>query len=176
MPDSVTGQTTPAASSGTADAGAALNKAKAAFDQYRQKMSGAPGLGGSPAMGPFPVFPPPGAGMAPGSPWPFAGASPGAPAAAPLAEGVGQLLRLGVAFATTALASGLQLMQGFSGVAHGSGPSPNPGFRCGCGRGYYDDGGCGSEGYSRCDCGCSCRCDDCCRAGVHNCRNGCGCC
>jgi hypothetical protein len=147
-----------------------LNKAKAAYDQYRQRMPGPAGGGGFPALGPFPVFPPPGSGMAPGSPQPPAGLSFGAANTVPLAESVGQMLRLGVAFATATLAGGLQVMQGFAGPAYA--PPQRPMGGCGCGDRCEDE-------YSGCGCGCSCG-GDYCQDSVHNCRcggdGGCGCC
>jgi hypothetical protein len=171
------------------DAGAVLNKAKAAFDEYRNKMTGAssgPGREGRAGKkrgflpgGPVPMFPMPGWGApppyAPGSPWrggawPGAGAGPmpEPAAAAPLAESVGQMLRMGVAFATAAFTAGLQVMEGFAGTGLQSRwPMPyhqsEPECRCACGEGYV----CGCE----CGCGCDSCCDepDCCRVGVHNC-------
>src|ERR1039457_4094516 len=95
------------------DAGAVLNKAKAAFDQYRKKTTGAPSRPGKddrrgpprgfpPGM-PFPAYPMPGWGAppspTPGTPWPGiswpTGGGPGPMSgpggtAAPIAEGVGQ--------------------------------------------------------------------------------------
>jgi len=201
MPRQAKAKAEPAPATRVSDAGTVLNKAKAAFDEYRKKITGAasnPGnecqtgkTRGRPPAGPFPMFPMPGWGApaapAPGSPWPgvvWPGGGPGpmsGPAtAAPFAESVGQMLRMGVAFATAALAGGLQVMEGFAGP--GRGPSPWPGScphgshpecECGCHPGCGDECGCGCD----CDCGhaCACCCEqtDCCRVGVHNCRCGC---
>ena len=150
-------------------AAAELNKAQAAHDQHSQKQAEA----AAPPPGvPGPGFPMPGWGaplpLPPVPAWPGAG-MPGMPGG-PLAQEIGQMLRLGVAFATAAFTGGLQVMQGFAGP--GAGPLPQPPDRpgCGCGGGgsRADDHGCG--------CGCECGCErtDCCHVGVRNCR--CGCC
>ena len=178
------------------DAGAVLNKAKAAFDQYRKKTAGAaphsgkddrhgPPRGFPPGMS-FPAYPMPGWGAppspTPGAPWPGipwpAGGGPGAmpgpgAAAAPIAEGVGQMLRVGVAFATAAFASGLQVVQGFAGPMGGHSPWPMAQSQCGCCQSE-----CGCDCGDECGCNCGCQrsccgdegCGDCCHVGVRNCR------
>jgi hypothetical protein len=178
------------------DAGAVLNKAKAAFDQYRKKTAGTPSRsrkddrhgpphGFQPGT-PFPAYPMPGWGAPPsptqGAPWPGiswpTGGGPGpmpGPVAtvAPIAEGVGQMLRVGVAFATAAFASGLQVVQGFAGPMGGHSAWAMNQPHSGC---CQAESGCGCGDESCCDSGCqrSCcgddECGDCCRVGVRNCR------
>lgn len=196
MPRPTKPKSEPMPAAAKTDAGTALNKAKAAFDEYRKKRSGTVSDPGRerhaekehvpPPAGPFPMFPVPGWGapsqFAPGTPWsgapwPGAGAGPmsGPAAAMPFAESVGQMLRMGVAFATAAFAGGLQVMEGFAGTGFGPAHGPMPGHHghpgCGCACG--EDCGCCCE--SDCGCSCQCCCDeaDCCRVGVHNC--GCYC-
>jgi hypothetical protein len=187
MPKQAKAAAAPTPAPAKPDAGAVLNKAKAAFDQYRKKTAGASSRSrkddrhgpphGFPPGTPFPAYPMPGWGAPPsptqGAPWPGItwptgggqGPMPGpGAAAAPFAEGVGQMLRVGVAFATAAFASGLQVVQGFAGPMGGSSPWPMNQSHGGC---------CQSE--CGCDCGNECRCGDegcgdCCHVGVRNCR------
>jgi hypothetical protein len=155
---------------------AALNQAKAAFDQYRRKKVPGPAPQGNAAaaapapppgypLPPWGVTPPPGAaGPPPGPPWPASPSPSPVAMEGPFFESVGQMLRLGVAFATAAFAGGLQVMQGFTGPAMGGGcgaPTP-PG---GCAGGWPEP----ARG-----CGCGCEPSGCgggppCRPGVHNC-------
>lgn len=155
--------------------GAALNQAKAAFDQYRRKKAAVPAPQGNAAaaaptptsppgypLPPWGATPPPGAaGQPPGLPWPTS-PNPSPVPEGPFFESVGQMLRLGVAFATAAFAGGLQVMQGFTGPAMDGGchrPVP-PGP---CAGGWPEPArGCGCE--SSC-----CAGGPPCRPGVHNC-------
>jgi hypothetical protein len=192
----------PPATEAKSDAGAVLNKARAAFDQYRKKATAHEGAARPPGWGaPLPGFPPgvpfpPGAmpawgppppvatGLPSGIPWPIPGSAAPLPAAGapagPLFESVGQMLQLGVAFATAAFAGGLQVMQGFTGPLGAANAWPMPsqgggGHPCGCGC------DCGQPSRHDCHGGCSCSncCEDqcgdcCCRPGVRNCS--CCCC
>jgi hypothetical protein len=192
----------PAPTEPPADPAVTLNKARAAFERYRQKAPRAepapapagwtipvPGL---PPGTPFPPAavppwgtPPMGPTTPPTSlPWPFPGNAAPVAAAGPLAASVGQMLQLGVAFATAAFAGGLQVLQGFTGsmspaVGWGAPGPRGPHAAAGCG------GGCGGTCSADCHCGdCDCDCDcDCgcaapcrgtgCRPGVRNCSCGC---
>lgn len=201
MPKSSKASAPPLPAAAKPDAGAVLNKARAAFDQYRKKMTDQAAARKEGWGGPAPGFPPgmpfpPGMAMPPwgppppaptgtpyGVPWPVPGPMvPPQPAVGgttgPLFESVGQMLQLGVAFATAAFAGGLQVMQGFAGPATGGvfGAMPAHG---GC---HPHPHGCGDDcGHAPCgDCGRGRTCDyddmcgDCCRPGVRNCS--CGCC
>jgi hypothetical protein len=160
-----------------------LNKARAEFEKYRQRMSASgpmpatPPLGrGTPIFfggalppGPYPAGPltPPAPGPMPfpyGSPAmmppqampnPFAGSGP-------FFENVGKMLHMGVAFATTAFAGGMQVLQGFSGAPmggyHGDCCQPTPmrhNNECCC-QPRHDD--------------CCDHQDSCCNPGVGNCE------
>jgi hypothetical protein len=184
MPRQAKGKTKQTPTAPTPNAGA-VSKAKAAFDEYRRKMIGSspgPGregrdrkMGGFQPGEPVPMFPKPGSGapgaFVPGSPWsgvvwPGGGTGPMPGTDVPFAESVGQMLRMGVTFATAIFAGGLQVMEGFTGSGRGSSSWPMP-----CSRGAHAEHDCGC--YSRCsdECGCACYCEetDCCRVGVHNC-------
>jgi len=168
-----------------ADAGAVLNKAKAAFDEYRAKISGAsvhPSHEGRAQKAPRfppgapPMFAVPSSGVptaSHGIVWPggLGGPVSSAVPAGPLADRIGQMLRMGVEFAIAAFTGGVQVMQAFAD----GGLEPTPGRMSGA-RG---NGGCGCDCYDGdCDecgeaCGCSHEENECCRVGIRNCRSCC---
>lgn len=149
-----------------AGAAAGHTAAKAAFDEYRERMWGAHG---PPPFGPFP---PPGISVWPYAPPPPAGDWPPPPAAparraagsgASLLAGLGAMIRLGVDLINTGLQGGTQLLQALSGTpghmaheAHGGCP--------GCAVGHHD---CGHAHGHHCLYGAHC-CNPC-YPGVHNC-------
>ncbi len=160
-----------------------LNQARAEFEKYRQRMNaygqapaapvlgpGMPLFGGSfpwpHAAGPMPPLPGQGPFPYPGAPTTLLPQGVGSPFAGggPLFENIGRMLQMGVAFATTAFAGGVQVLQGFSG-------SPTGGHHESCcqpTRMHHDECGCHHVD-------CDCCCDDhdcCCSPGVSNC----GCC
>ncbi len=154
-----------------------VNKARAAFEEYRKKYAaqgeaassgshvGAPGhaagahthFPGMPVQPPFPGMNPPLMQAMPmGVPPYFPGAgSPGPAPVSPipgvdpqLFTNVGKMLSLGVTFATSVLMGGLQVMQGFTGSRSGCG-EPMHGS-CGCEPhhgGCHDYCGCGREAH-----------------------------
>ena len=159
-----------------------MNKAKAAFAEYKKKMfapyeAGAPaemkpgGPFGSPTMYgppsypfPSPPFQNPMAGMHHPSGMPLPPFGPSPVLRGSLFENLGNLMRLGVDFLNCALAGGIQMVEGFSGTPHGDRDEP-----CGC---HPDDD---YHGYCSCHHGyrhCCCETECCCNPSVH----GCSCC
>jgi hypothetical protein len=157
-----------------------LNQARAEFEKYRQRMGpywaaaaapppgpGMPLLGGpipgAFAPGPLPPYPGGGPFSYAGAPTAFPPQAAGSPigGSGPLFENIGRMLQMGVAFATTAFAGGMQLMQGFSGQSRG-GHHEHP---CQCAPVHSGECDCHPDDHACC-------CDDydcCCTPGVSNC-------
>ena len=141
------------------------NKAQAEFERYLKHMQAQQG-GMSPLM--MPIAVPPGYEAAPG--WavpPSVAMLPRGPVAAGFAMGpmqaaagdsltakLGSTLRLGVDVVNAALAGGVRLFEGISGMAYGYGEP------------WHGQAGCRCEACSCCehDCCCGCEC-----GGIHNC-------
>ncbi len=167
----------PHESSTAPGSGSSENPALAAFEEYKKRMAGFSwGMPGFPPGSPWgtygPPFPPGGFPPPPGwMPPPFSslsgppiGSSFQAPRGSML-ESLGNMMRLGVQVLNAALASGLQLLEGFSGPSGYEGGFPgsyHPGHcSCGC-------GGSPLPHYHGHHNGLLCW-DPCCTPSVHNC-------
>lgn len=165
-----------------------LNKARAEFEKYRNRMSGRMGEPMASPLGPGrPIL----GGKFPGAyvpgtmPFPFGAPGPmppqGLPSAfagsGPLFENVGKMLQMGMAFATAVFAGGMQALQGFSGAPMSAKPCschsqsmPMPhGGECGC---QHEDS-CHGDYHDSCRGSCACDCECCCNPGVSNCECRC---
>lgn len=108
-------------------------------------------------MGGIPVPPPapqskesPPSEPQPKLPWPTMPPQTAAPVQGQVFDSLGKLMQLGVSFATTALSSGMQMMQGMGAVQHPLGQSHHGHHGSYDGHKMYgDDGSCGYDEHNR---------------------------
>jgi hypothetical protein len=142
------------------------NKAQAEFERYLKHMQAQQAGGMPPFMMPVALPPgyesapgwaiPPSVAMLPRGPFPGAFGTGLAQAASgdSLTAKLGSTLRLGVDVINAALAGGVRVLEGISGMAYGYGES------------WHERGGCSCEACSCCEYDC---CGGCECGGIHNC-------